>query len=138
MKTYTKEEARQLILEGTHQIHNDCENLEFLMSISNKLRVIDWDWDYFGYDDVSNNPFKFLKIIKLSQIIDEETKTETKKMTFKYRDLQYRKSSGEWVDFHSEVSGEFRFKPDYSKEIESLNKKAAEYGEKVIVKFESI
>ena len=152
MKTYTKEEARKLFLNNTHQIEYDKENKELLGYV---LGVTDFyfDWGFYVYKintwhnlynyECKRNSYKNMEIIKLSQIIDEKAKIvneepKPKKMTFKYTDLQYKSKQGEWVNIEANGDYEMRFKPDYSKEIEALEKKAAEYGEKVIINFESI
>lgn len=152
MKKYTKKEARKLVLAGTHQVENDKvagllsyiidnkylkeQSLCFFRFKKNMFTLEnDYEWQIGGFEN--------LETIKLSQIIDEKAKIvneepKPKKMTFKYTDLQYKSKQGEWVNIEANGDYEMRLKPDYSKEIEALEKKAAEYGEKVIINFKSI
>jgi hypothetical protein len=72
------------------------------------------------------------EVFKRSDIIDKEDN----KMTFKFKDLQFKDVDEVWRDWDGLSHDlKFRFKPDYSKEIEALEKKAAKYGEKVIINF---
>jgi len=134
MKTYTKEEARDLVYSGTHQIHNDCDSLDLLKEVVGSY-LQNAAWRFYTCIDYSDNELIGRKVIRLSKIKDDEPK----KMTFKFRDLQYKNNDGDWVNSVAmNANTIMRFKPDYSKEIEALEKKAAEYGEKVIINFKSI
>ena len=133
MKKYTKENARELFCSGTIQIYKDCDDIELLEYVVGKLALN--NFDYYNINGGCFNAIATCNTIKLSQIKNDKPK----KMTFKYSDLQFKKDDITWRDYKwFDKTIELRFKPDYSKEVEALEKNAAEYGEKVIINFESI
>ena len=103
--------AKELIENGTHFIQCDIINCNFkkeLITLSNK----------------SFDVKRRRKPIYLSEITDDE------EIQWQVKDCK-----GNWRD----TFGEYRIKqkPDFSKELEALNKKANENNMKVIVTFEN-
>ncbi len=115
----TKEEVKKRLELGTIQIENDApDSLELLKELGG-------DWIsggsmYYIANDCQDVTFQNLPIIKLSEI-EEEVQ------------WQYLLDD-KWHD----VSGQYRIKPqpDYTNEIEVLQNKAKENGQKVVIVFE--
>jgi len=102
--------AKELIENGTHCITCDIdnENAEYLISLSDK------------YYKIGNARHAIL----LSEITDDEE--------IRY---QIQEHGGNWIDINRPIR--IKPKPDFSKELEALNKKANENNMKVIVTFEN-
>ena len=84
-----KQDAIRLVqVEKTHQIHNDCENLELLNEILGGEYVR--HWNFYIYLNCQDEPFSNKKIIKLSEITEEEELDNTERVIEVF-------DGGEWV-----------------------------------------
>ena len=100
--------AKELIENGTHYLCVDTNNAKMYNELS-KIYL------------TNRNPNR--KPIYLSEITDDEDIV-----------YQWKTESGNWIDIQSEIR--IKPKPDFSNELEALNKKANENNMKVIVTFE--
>lgn len=66
---------------------------------------------------------------------DAIIKEYLKNKVWKGTELQYQRKNGDWVDCN-DFDVRLKPQPDYSKEIEALENKAKENGQKVIIKIE--
>jgi len=118
-----KQEVKRLLEAGEIQIENDApDKLELLREITN------YNWSgnrkFYIKNDFEDEPLNNIPIIKLSEITDEEVV------------WQMLGADDIWYD----VPYYCRIKPqtDYANEIEALQNKAKENGEKVVIVFEKL
>jgi len=110
--------AKELIENGTHYVSKDVDNIDLAQKLSeNVFNLTNIIWNE-KYDIVD------MKKINLSEITDDE------EIVYQFKDFD-----NVWKDFLFEVR--IKPKPDFSKELEALNKKANENNMKVIVTFEN-
>ena len=111
-------EAKQLVKNGTHQIHNDCDKVELLNEVLDNHSITGIH-KYYSNTMCRNSTFN-KKTIKLSEIEEDVIKYQ-----FFY--------CNEWIDITRPVR--IKPEPDFSKEIEALQKKAKEAGMKIEINF---
>lgn len=124
-----KEEAKQLIQNGTHQIHNDCDKLELLRYvISNSY--LTGSFNYYSIKKCNNKSLS-IETIKLSEIEEEPKEWLGSEMEF------FNERNNEWVACNN-TKYRLRLKPNFDEEIKALQDKAKHHGMNVIIKFEKL
>jgi len=137
-----KEIAKQKLKAGEIQIHFD--NLNHIDLLNELSPSNEWSGTsyYYTIDNALISPLDNLCVIKISDITEDSSEMEQTEMEtiFLISDLQHRKRGDiEWLNYRSD-DFEYRLKPkpDYNKEIEALQLKAAENGMKAVVTFENL
>lgn len=135
---YNKEEIKQKLQAGEIQIHFDDKN---------KIELLRWLTDKPAYEGTNTyytrvishriNP-NYADSIKISEITEDEEDEE--EVVWKSEDMEFRIKGGKWLNMGELHNVEYRLKPkpDFSKEIEALQQKAKENGQRVVITFEKI
>ena len=125
-----KEEAKKLVQNGTHQIHNDCEKLELLREVIDGP-FAEGRFHYYSIDDCSNDGLKDLTIIKLSEITEEPNEWLGSEMEC------FDEINNKWQCCFGRKY-RLKPKPNFDEEIKVLQEKAKQHGIKVFITFEKL
>lgn len=143
-----KEIAKHKMKDGLIQIEfNDKSKSNLLNYLVNKNGFY-LENKYYKLNGTTmlsmNSKWSNIDVVKISDITEDSSEMEHTEMDeiFSVGDFQYREiGSDKWNDFiNPSLSVEYRLKqkPDYNKEIEALQLKAKENGQKVVILFETL
>ena len=124
-----KKEAKKLVQAGTHQIHNDCENLELLREFF--YNMLPKGYAYYSMDFICDEPFEHLKTIKLSEITEKPNEWLGSEMEC------FDEINNKWQCCFGRKY-RLKPKPNFDEEIKVLQEKAKQHGMKAIITFEKL
>ena len=124
-----KEEAKKLVQAGTHQIHNDCDNMELLIEMF--YNMLPKGYAYYTMDFIGDEPFERLKTIKLSEITEKPNEWLGSEMEC------FDEINNKWQCCFGRKY-RLKPKPNFDEEIKVLQEKAKQHGMKAIITFEKL
>lgn len=124
-----KEEAKKLVQNGTHQVYNDCDNLELLREVIDEQ--LPCGYIYYTKGSCQSIPSLGIKTINLSEITEEPKEWLGSEMEF------FNERNNEWVACNN-TKYRLRPKPNFDEEIKALQDKAKQHGMEAIITFEKL